>query len=169
VSIHPQADRSYQYGTSSTLFAKGDILGVSSTGGSVPPFAKQTVVGPGLVVFTSSAIADEAGVDDAGVPLGTRSVSTSRDLTVNWTGGESGRTVVVSVNAGVDSGSINIQCVVDATLGAATVPPSALNGMASLLGSVTVEQVNTMAFNAGMWLVAVQAINGDGFNATFVP
>jgi len=154
---------SYLYNTTGSMFAPGDVLSVSSAGGTVPAFPTQALAAPGAITVTMPE------PDDAGTLV----IPTSQSLAVTWTGGVTGDHVIFTLNAFFASGaSASTACSWDAAAGQGTVPPSALAplvaGTAQAGGSTAVwyQQAQT-AFSTGRWAVTMQADIHGGSLATF--
>jgi hypothetical protein len=151
---------SYEYNANPLAFADNDSLSVSASGGDVPAFGPQTIVGPGFTTLTDPP---ELG--------GTIIVSTSQDLHVAWTGGETNAFEDVLFFAQTTMTQIEVECTFDATLGQGTIPKAALAPLASGLpgtDSFKTAQYRTITFTSGPFTITLQAETLTGVNsATF--
>jgi len=132
----------------------GQTLTVTASGGTVPAFT-QSIVAP-------------AGIDltKPNVGSGTGSTSTSADLVVAWSGGQSGDTVLFE---GLSGGSAYyFACTWDATVGTGTVPKAIL---AELAGQQSAEiewlEGTTKTFDAGGYAITLTAYVGGAESVTF--
>lgn len=154
---------SYLYNTTGPMFAPGDTLTVSGAGATVPAFPAQSLVAPDAIVVTAPAAAADAGA---------LVISTTTDVAVAWTGGATGNRVVFTLSAFFKSGaSASTTCSWDAAAGQATIPASAVTGLAgnAQAGGSTVvwyEQAQT-SFTTGRWAVTMRAAIHGGSPATF--
>jgi hypothetical protein len=126
--VTPDAGDVYAYrdpyamtGGVDTFFMPGDTLTVSASGGVVPAFTAAPVVAPqpGTLVTPQP---------ESGGPgfLDFYAVSTSKDLAVQWSGGESGaRFILQGTNMGLTTAAY-FECTWDASLGQGVVPQSVL-------------------------------------------
>ena len=92
-----------------TWMLPGQQVTVSGTGGMVPPFGPWAVTVPQPITLTAPAFTDG----------GATPISTSSDLTVAWTGGQSGTMVTFGV-LGPNPFTV-LQCTWDATAGLASI------------------------------------------------
>jgi hypothetical protein len=121
-SVAPDNAGTYLYASPGTIFAPGDTLGVSATGGAVSAFAQQTVVATPTIVLT----APTAGTG------GKITIPTAQPLVVSWTGGQTGaKTVLVATAVFTSGGVASTTCSWDASLGTGTVPTTALKPLAA--------------------------------------
>jgi hypothetical protein len=149
-------DGVYSYGAAGTVMSAGQTVTVAGAGGMVPPFGPEAVTAPPMIALTAPLGAD------GGAP----SIPTSADLTVSWTGGQSGSTVTISM--GGEDPLDTLTCTWDAALGQGTVPHA-------LLGQLTVQgagymsygQQTTTTFAAGAYTIAASAELQTGEAVTF--
>ena len=140
------------YMTTPLPFSPGDVLGVSASGADVPAFATHTITSPGkLAVGTPSTI------------------TTSQDLTLTWTGGESGAIVIVGIGRGGFNGATSVSCSFDATSGTGTVPKEQLASLqnGAPTGSLIVGQQRSTTFVSGTFVIDLDAIEDDQSSVTF--
>jgi len=140
------------YMTSPLVFAPGDVLGVSGSGADVPAFATRTITAPSKIAVATPSV-----------------ISTSQDLTLTWTGGESDAKVIIGIARGAFNGSTSVSCTFDATAGTGTVPKAQLASMQSgvLTGNLTVGQQRTTTFASGAFVIDLSAIEDDDSYITF--
>ena len=152
VMVAPSAD-TYSY-TASTLFSAGQTLVVSASGATVPSFGPDSVVAPGLPVLTAPAAS-----------AGAYTIATTADLTVTWTGGESGDLFFIE---GVDTSNAYFVCEWDASLGSGTVPQAVLAGLAGQSNAfLAYAQFATTTFTVGGYSISESALPYSGGTATF--
>jgi hypothetical protein len=128
-----------------TFLMPGDTLTVSASGGVVPAFtaAPVAVPQPGTLVTPQPK---------SGGDYGFYAVSTSEDLTVQWSGGEPGAQFLLQGGKG---GNTSFLCTWDATLGQGIVPQSVLapfKGM-GLNGQLVWYQQRLATFTAGAFAI----------------
>jgi hypothetical protein len=164
VEIGADSLGSYLYNTTGPMFATGDTLTVAAAGATVPAFAAQTLAAPGPITLT-------APTEDGG----TIAISTSKDLTVTWTGGTSGDKVYVDLSAFFTSGaSASTVCSWDSMATTGTIPAAALAPLASgtpqtgRSAAVWYQQSET-SFTAGRWAIAMRASVNGASPASFAP
>ncbi len=135
-----------------SLFTAGQTLTVSAPGSTVPAFAS-SITAPAVISLM--------------LPTGF-TISTSAALSVTWTGGQAGATVLL---AGLsDDGSDQFECMWDASLGQATVPQSILAGLAGQsTGTLTWGQYSTKNFTAGAYAITEEALQYGSGAANFTP
>jgi len=151
VLVAPAKGGGYFYNTTTPIFAAGDTLGVSASGGNVPAFSVKRVVAPSTIVLSWTQPAGDAG----GLVI-----PTGQDLTVSWTGGVSGARVVFKATAFPTNQTAQVACQWDATAGQGTVPAAALASLAagsSVAGAASWFQQTGLTFDAGPWPVAITA------------
>ena len=148
-----QASSGAYMSTPAASFAKGDVLGVSASGGDIPAFGEQTITAPGALVF--------------GSPQAPFVISTTADLNVTWSGGEPGAQAVVGVMVS-GSTSLAVSCSFDATLGTGTVPASLVSPLKAAQGTpmVSLGQVRHTTFDAGALKIDLGAIQSTVQSAT---
>lgn len=139
--------------TPAASFAKGDVLGVSASGGDIPAFPEQSITAPGALVF--------------GSPQAPFVISTTADLNVTWSGGEPGAQAFVGVMVSGNT-QLAVSCTFDATLGAGTVPASLLSPLKAAQGTpmVSLGQMRHTTFDAGGLLIDLGAIQSMQQSAT---
>ncbi len=142
------------------LWAGGETLTASGTGGDVPAFSGQSVVAPSAISVSAPVCPnDQCGSLSRAVPLA-----------VTWSGGASG-TVLVTLAAGTSTprASVSIECGYPASAGSAMVPAAVISEMQPYLsGSVTVENTATKSFTAGEFAITFTArAAGVSGSATF--
>jgi hypothetical protein len=137
ISITPTIAGVYRAVGNSPLFATGDTLVLSATGGDVPAFSNVQVVAPaGVVVTAPVEVADVYTID------------TTADLPLAWTGGETG-VIVVFIFAD-SSNQVQIDIPFDSTLHAGTVPKGMLSKLASLGGYLIAQTSRSTQIDEGM-------------------
>ncbi len=137
----------YYYMASGTLFTPGQTLSVSATGGMVPAFGPEEVTVPPTVTLTAPAIT-----------AGTSTVSTSSDLTVTWTGGQSGATMTFEGGAANGVAPFFFTCDWDASIGQGTVPKAVLAPFSGFPdGYFAFGQRATTTFTAGAYPISESA------------
>jgi hypothetical protein len=122
----------------SPLFATGDTLVLSATGGDVPAFSNVQVVAPAGVVVT-------APVEVSSPITGANSymIDTTADLALAWTGGETGLQVYFTFQASEGNNTpIDVRISFDSTLHAGTVPKGMLSQLAGLGNGVLLAQTH---------------------------
>jgi hypothetical protein len=157
------ASNVYEYYSPSLIFSPGDMLGVSASGADVPAFGPWTIAGPGAVTVNAPAVPTDGG--DIVLP-------TESDLTVSWTGGQAGSTVILELSSGFrNEGSSEILCQWPATDGTGTIPAAALATLLSPVpqatGSMVWYEANEMDYQAGSWKIQLWAENGGFVSATY--
>jgi hypothetical protein len=138
----------YLLGTFGTWFRAGQPLAVSGSGGMVPAFEPAPVTPPPFVGLISPQIPD----------AGMLTVSSSADLFVAWSGGQSGATMTFSL-ADVASFT-SLECDWSASLGQGTIAQSLLaklTGGSSGTGSLSYGQQTTASFTVGQYAVSESA------------
>jgi hypothetical protein len=160
-SVAPDNAGTYLYASPGTIFAPGDTLGVSATGGAVPAFPQQTVVATPTIVLT----APTAGTG------GKITIPTAQPLVVSWTGGQTGaKTVLVATAVFTSGGVASTTCSWDASLGTGTVPSTALKPLAAAnaeTSGVTWFQSADNQFTVGSLAVTMSARVTQGSLAIF--
>jgi hypothetical protein len=145
---------SYQYQSMSALFAQGDTLGVSATGGTIPAFGPIDVVGTGIIAVT------------APVPngMGVYTINTAQALPLTWTGGEANALALFEVSANFGTGSRGVLCFYDATLGSSSIPSAAMSNLTGGSGPAFVYgQWRETDFTAGAYPLRAVALQlGEG-------
>jgi len=148
--LDPSHGGPYFYNTTGAMFAAGETLGVSASGGAVPAFAEQTVIAPATIVLSWTQPAGDAG----GLVI-----PTSQDLVVTWTGGLAGSHVVFKTTA-FSTATTSIACVWDAAAGQGTIPQSVLSSLStatSAPGAASWYQQTVTAFDGGAWPIRLSA------------
>jgi hypothetical protein len=153
----------YAYNTGGAMFATGDTLGVSGTGGDVPAFGMHTVVAPGAITVVSPSLPPDGGAIV---------VPTSTDLSLAWTGGQAGAVVEVAITAEfANQGFSEMLCQWPASAGSGQIPEAALGTLISAsplqVGSVTWIEFDQTAFSSGDWAMLLSAETGGSVSATF--
>jgi hypothetical protein len=145
----------YDYTSNSMLFTAGQSLNVVASGSTVPAFGPVSVVAPPLV-----SLAD---------PPSPYAISTASDLTVKWTGGQPGATMIFEgASAGTSSGQSYFTCEWDASAGYGTVPKAVLAPMAGQATAYLVYgQYAATSFTAGTYPVLLAALPYTGAMASF--
>jgi hypothetical protein len=142
ISMTPTSPGIYNSGfLSPPLFATGDTLVLSATGGDVPAFSNVKVVAAaGVVVTAPVAVANSYMID------------TTADLPLAWTGGETGVPVSFTFQ-GSDSNNNPIDVVVsfDSTIHAGIVPKGMLSKLVGTKFGLLLAQTYTQTqFDDGM-------------------
>jgi hypothetical protein len=155
-------DGSYGDSVVGTWFSAGDSLSVSATGAMVPAFGPDSITAPPLIALTAPQLAD----GDAGIST----IPTSTDLTLAWSGGQSGATMTLFAGAEVSFSFID--CSWDASLDTGTVPQSLLAQLASLSqnagqGFVQYGQQSNVTFVAGPYTITQSAMLYTGATVNF--
>jgi hypothetical protein len=135
ISMTPISPGIYNTGElSSPLFAAGDTLVLSATGGDVPAFSNVQVVAPaGVVVTEPVEVANYYMID------------TTADLALAWTGGETGLQVYFTFQGSESNNTpIDVTVSFDSTLHAGTVP----KGMLSELVGTTNGLISAQTFTS---------------------
>lgn len=156
VAVTPDSTNAYNYTASSAMFSAGQTLVVSASGGTVPAFGPQSIVAPSMITLTAPAASG-----------GSYTISTSTDLSVEWTGGQAG---VQLFFEGTLSGSPQtyFTCIWDGGLGRGTVPQAVLAGLAGQSGGLLAYgQLASTSFSAGTYSVTEGVLQFGGANATF--
>jgi hypothetical protein len=143
----PAQSNSYGSSLSGSFVAGGDTVTVSATGATVPAFGPHSVTAPGSIDVTSPAVTGASPIV----------ISTSSDLTVTWTGGQSGATVSLSAATETITVGPVIDCEWDAAAGQGVVPQSLLGQIGTGQGSMSLVQRVTTTFSAGPYLVSLHA------------
>jgi hypothetical protein len=139
----------------------GEVLGVQASGGEVPAFGEQTVVGPEELTVTAPALPTDGGVI---------TVSTSQDFITTWTGGQAGSRGSVEAYGftATTSPHVFVYCEVDAASHQVTIPMGALAALAgSTKGAFLWGNSNVTRFQDGVWAVRLMATSYVTTNATF--
>jgi hypothetical protein len=160
-TIAPDKAGTYVYASPGTIFAPGDTLGVTATGGAVPAFAEQTVVATPTIVLT-------APTASAGAKI---TIPTAQPLVVSWTGGQTGaKTVLVATAIFTTGGVASTTCSWDASLGTGTAPSAALKPLAAAnaeTSGITWYQSADSEFTVGTLAVTMSARVTQGSLAIF--
>ena len=160
-AVAPDKAGTYVYASPSTIFAPGDTLGASATGGEVPAFPEQTVVATPTIVLT-------APVPGTG---GKITIPTAEPLVVTWTGGQAGAMTVFTATAiFTTGGASSTSCSWDASLGTGTVPSAALKPLAAAnaeTSGVSWYQSADSTFTVGTLAVTMSARVTQGSLASF--
>jgi hypothetical protein len=156
VTVTPDGSNNYQYQSMGTLFSAGQALTVEASGATVPAFGPVSVVAPGLPILTAPA----------GAATGAYTISTTSDLKVAWSGGDSDAQIIFE---GATNGSSSyFTCVWASSLGEATVPQAMLAPLAGQgAGYLIYGQYTSTSFNAGAYSLSAQALPYTGGTATF--
>jgi hypothetical protein len=155
----PPSGGSYQYTPNGALFTPGDTLGVAASGGDVPAFPVQHIAAPGLPTLVAPYVNQDGG---------TLTIPTTQDLTVTWTGGQSGARFAVQADSNFASpGYAQLFCFWDAPLGQGVVPKAALAQVAGGGGTFFWYQTLDATFDAGAWSISLEALSGSGQAATY--
>jgi hypothetical protein len=149
----------YNFNASGTLITSGQTLSMSASGAMVPAFAAESVVAPGVITLTAPS----------GAGSGSFTISTQSDLTVTWTGGQSGATVQVVGGGSTLSASVDFICSWDATAGQGVVPQAILSGMAGVTSGVFGygQYSAPTTFTAGSYSIDLYADQIGGGVATY--
>ncbi len=122
VAFAPDNGGTYYYASPAAIFAPGDTLGASATGGAVPAFPEQTVTATPIMVLTAPAPGTGGKI----------TIPTAQPLTVSWTGGQAGAKAVLVATAIFTSGAVaSTTCSWDASLGTGMAPSAALKPLAA--------------------------------------
>jgi hypothetical protein len=143
--------------TGGTLFTAGQTLTVSASGATVPGFGA-SVVAPAVVALTAPA-SSASGF----------TITTSSNLAVAWTGGQSGAQMLLEgvVLPNSSPGYNYFVCTWDAAAGKATVPSAMMTGLAGQSGYLVYGQSTTTNFTAGGYAIGLSALPYTGGSATF--
>jgi hypothetical protein len=137
----------YDYEAATALFAPGQTLSVSATGDMVPAFGPEEVTVAPEVTLTTPVLTG-----------GNPTVSTSSDLAVTWTGGQSGAVMTFEGGASNGVAPYFFTCSWDASLGQGTVPKVVLSSFSGLPnGYVAFGQSATVTFTAGAYSIPESA------------
>ena len=141
------------YFLSPITFASGDVLMVSGSGADVPKLSAQ-ITSPSSINVS---------------PAPPSSLSTSQDLTLTWSGGESGASVAVGIERSGFNDSLTVSCTFDATAGTGTVPKALLSQIqtGSPNGDLLVGQFRQTTFTAGAFVIQLYAVQSQDFPITF--
>lgn len=160
VTVAPDKVGTYLYVSPGSLFAPGDTLGVSAAGGQLAGFLEQTTVALPVAQLT-------APVSDGG----TLSIATAQPLTISWTGGQAGATLVLSATAlFTTGGQATMTCGWDASSGTASVPSAALEPLAAenaFTSGLGWYQANSTRFTTGKVAVTLTAYIAQQVPASF--
>jgi hypothetical protein len=141
-SVTPGADGTYAFTANAAEYSAGQTLAVSASGAVAPAFGPQSISAPSLIDLVAPA------ADDGG----TYTIATSSDLTVAWTGGQSGDLVLVEA---ADPTWLNyFSCSWDASAGQGTIPRTVLSVLAGRSGDIVWLQESVTAFQAGSYSIA---------------
>jgi len=155
----PSSGGYYQYTPNGPLFTPGDTLGVAASGADVPAFPMQPIAAPGLPTLVAPYINPDGG---------TVTIPSTQDLTVRWTGGQSGAKFAVQADSNFSSpGYAQLFCFWDAPLGQGVVPKAALAQVAGGAGTFFWYQTLDSTFDAGAWSISLEALSGTGQAATY--
>lgn len=148
----PQSNPYYFY-TYGKGLVKGDVLGVSASGGQVPAFGPKTVTMPGVITLTS--------------PPNPATIATSSDVTATWSNGETGASTVIELTADLNGKTWAVYCTFDAATGTGTIPKALLGPMKGLSGNVFWGQEHDVFFTAGQYPLQLTAFQYAYGSATF--
>ena len=148
----------YELGTPGPLFAPGDMLTVTASGGVVPAFGPQGVTAPGALTLTSP-------IPDGGAVA----VPTSSDFGFAWTGGSEKSAAVLTASGVTGDGSVVlVRCSYVAITGEGILPSPVLTAVRGLSqGTLGWGQANLATFDAGAWSVTLLAEAYGATPATF--
>ncbi len=157
-SISPKTDGTYPTDSDNMkpLYAGGETLTISATGGTVPAFSG-TVVAPARVRVTSPA------VPAAGSSL---AISRSSALSFAWSGGTVGE---VTFGVYPQSATSWVTCSFPANAGAGSIPSSLLSKLPSGSGSFNASLRNTSHLTQSGWAIdlwayqSVVSASGSGY------
>ncbi len=138
----------YEVTTPAPLFAPGDTLTVTASGGAVPAFGPTTVTAPGSIALASPAL-------DGGA----LAVPTGSDLGLSWTGGSAGSLAILTASGQTADGSLVVaRCSYVAITDEGTLPAQVLGSLKGLSqGTVGWGQANIATIDAGAWEIGVFA------------
>jgi hypothetical protein len=147
-------DQTGGYVANVSTFGAGTVLGVSASGGDVPAFATQTVTSPSVLLVS---------------PAPPSTIVTTQDLTLSWSAGEPGATVVIAIARQGFNASESVTCMLDATAGTATVPKAALATLSSGSpnGQMMIGQQRKTTFASGTFVVELVALQYQSQPITF--
>jgi hypothetical protein len=140
----------YAYAPTSALFMAGQTLTASASGDVVPAWGPVSVVAPSAATLVS--------------PASGATIPSTQDLTVTWSGGQSGARVRVTGAPSVGFGAY-FECDWDASLGQGVIPQALLTALAGQSPNVSVgqSQLAITTVDAGGYAVSVEAVQSTGF------
>ena len=158
VTVDAGAAGFYELGTPGPLFAPGDMLTVTASGGVVPAFGPLGVMAPGAITLTSP---DPGG--------GAVVVPTSSDFGFAWTGGSAESAAVLTASGVTGDGSVVlVRCSYVAITGEGILPSPVLAAVRGLSqGTLGWGQASLATFDAGAWSVTLLAEAYGSIPATF--
>jgi hypothetical protein len=147
-SVMSFGDGVYSYAALGAVMTGGQSVTVSASGGTVPTFGPQSVTAPSLVTLTSPSVSD----------AGTTMISTATDVTIAWSGGQTGATMTLSLSSQVSQSSL--ACSWAASSGQGTIPHALLSQLVGQAqgGVLTYGQEATRTFMAGPYSIAESAL-----------
>jgi hypothetical protein len=158
VAVAADATGLYATATPDALFAPGDSLSVTASGGTVPAFGPQAVTAPGSIALTSP-VTDGGAVD----------VPTGSDLGFAWTGGSVDSVAILTASGETADGSLVVaRCSYVAITDEGVIPTQVLTAVKGLAqGTLGWAQANTATFDAGAWSITLLAGSYGSAPATF--
>jgi hypothetical protein len=151
----PYSGRQYDYQVSRDLLTAGQTFTVTATGATVPAFGPVAVAAPQPVALVAPAPASSAGF----------TLSTSADLVVEWTGGQSDAQMIFQAGGG--GGDNGVSCSWNGAAGQGTVPAALLAPLAPHDGLVLYGQYKSTSVETGSYPVQVIALTHSLYLATF--
>ena len=144
---------SYTYGFGGAL-PPGAVMGVSASGGQVPPFGPEAVTMPPMITLTT--------------PAAPFAIVTGSDLTATWANGEVGATVLLEAFANEGGKSIAVACKFDGAAGTGTIPHSLLSQLAGVSGGMLFwGQERDVSFTAGSYPLQLSGLQFAYGQATY--
>ncbi len=144
----------YSYNGFVTWMEPGQSVTVVGAGGKVPAFGPWAVTVPQPITLTGPAVTNG----------GATPVSIATDLTVSWTGAESGTSVTFTLLG--PNPFTTLSCTWDSAPGQGTIPSALLASVAGpqmgATSPVTFSVHTTKSFSAGPYTVAMTAALGSG-------
>jgi len=136
----------------------GQTITVEASGGQVPSFGPWAVTVPQPITLTTPPFTDG----------GATTVSISSDLTVSWTGAQSGTTVKFTLLG--PNPFTTLSCTWDATAGQGTIPKALLTEVAGPfvgdMSPMTYAVQTTQTFTLGPYAIAMTVALGSGWLIT---
>ena len=144
LSLAPNDDNSYtRVMSESPLYAGGETLAFSASGGDVPAFS-ESVTAPGKAQITSPA-----------KPAQFLDVDKTTGLRITWTGGGTGF-LQLALFAGTTT-TLSVSCRFPIEAGQGMIPPVTLTALPAGQGGFTMAAVAETELDAGDWAIALDA------------
>jgi hypothetical protein len=158
VTVDADSTGLYAASTPGALFAPGDALSVTASGGAVPAFGPLAVTAPGSIALTSP-VTDGGAID----------VPTGSDLAFAWTGGGIDSVATLTAAGEAADGSLVVaRCSYVAITAEGVIPTQVLASLKGLSqGALDWGQANTATFDAGAWSITLLAGSYGSTPATF--